>query len=65
MVIDSQTLNDAIVALLVTVGIAVALSLALTAAAAIHQRDKARGSQGASQPTRREQADDSREPILR
>ncbi|MBO0824520.1 MAG: hypothetical protein J2P27_11805 [Actinobacteria bacterium] len=65
MAIDSQTLNDAIIALLVTVGVAVALSLALTAAAVIHQRDKARASQGASQPTRREQADDSRELILR
>jgi ABC-type phosphate/phosphonate transport system permease subunit len=69
MTISMQTLNDTIVALITTVGIAVALSLAFVAASAFFQRSRKHGSQAVraahapvQHPT---QLDDARELVLR
>ena len=69
MTINIQTVQDAIVAVLVTVGIAVALSVAVAAAGAFYERRKtqARKAVGAhaapaQHPT---QTDDARELVLR
>jgi hypothetical protein len=69
MTINMQTLNDTIIALITTVGIAVALSLAFVAAGALFERDRkrdrraVRNAQGpALHPT---QTDDTRELVLR
>lgn len=68
MSISIQTLNDTIIALITTVGIAVALSLAFLAAGAFAQRRRAhargavRPEVPAQHPT---QTDDVRELVLR
>jgi|HubBroStandDraft_6_1064221.scaffolds.fasta_scaffold101350_1 hypothetical protein len=69
MTISMQTLQDAIVAVLITVGIAVALSIALVAVGAFLQRGKAQARKvahavtgPAQHPT---QTDDVRELVLR
>jgi hypothetical protein len=69
MTINIQTVQDAIVAVFVTVGIAVALSIAFAAAAGLYERSKtqARKAVGAhvvpaQHPT---QTDDARELVLR
>jgi len=69
MSIDIQTLNDTIIALITTVGIAVALSLAFVAAGALarrgraHSRSAGRTAAGPAQhPT---QTDSARELVLR
>jgi hypothetical protein len=68
MSINFQTLHDAIIALITTAGIAVALSLAIIAAGALVQRGKARTLRvahviagPAQQPV---QTDDARELVL-
>jgi hypothetical protein len=65
----STGLNDAIVAVLITVGIAVAISIALTLAGTLFARSARRGHRAvtgvaapAQQPT---QTDDVRELVLR
>ncbi|HUC26149.1 MAG TPA: hypothetical protein VMA73_25880 [Streptosporangiaceae bacterium] len=69
MTINMQSLNDAIIALITTVGIAVALSLAFVAAGAFFERSRkqagraVRAAHGPAQhPT---QTDDVRELVLR
>ena len=69
MSISMQTLSDTIVALITTVGIAVALSLAFVAAGAFVERGRKRASRAvraahapALHPT---QTDDTRELVLR
>jgi hypothetical protein len=69
MSISMQSLNDAIVAIIATVGIAVALSIALVAAGAFAQRSKTRARKvahavavPAQHPT---QTDNARELVLR
>ena len=68
MSIDLQSLNDAIIAIVSTVGIAVAVSLAFVAAGAFFERGKARAAQAVraavpqQHPTR---TDDARELVLR
>jgi hypothetical protein len=69
MTITMQTLNDAIVALVTTVGIAVALSLAFVAASAFFERSRKRAHRAvrpengpALHPT---QTDNARELVLR
>jgi hypothetical protein len=69
MTINMQTVTDAIVALITTVGIAVALSLALVAAGASFERSRKRASRAvratsapAQHPT---QTDHARELVLR
>jgi len=69
MTISMQSLNDAIIALITTVGIAVALSIAFTAAGAFANRSKNRARKvvhavaaPAQHPT---QTDNTRELVLR
>jgi len=68
MTISIQTLNDTLVALVVTVGVAVALSLAFVAVSAFIQRGRARvghavhSSAPAQQAT---QTDQARDLVLR
>jgi hypothetical protein len=69
MSITMQSLNDTIIALITTVGIAVALSLALVAAGAFFERSRKQSRQSArvrhtpvQHPT---QTDDTRELVLR
>jgi hypothetical protein len=69
MTINMQTLNDAIVALITTVGIAVALSLAFVAAGTFFERSRKHASRAvradqtpAQHPI---QTDDARELVLR
>ncbi len=69
MSISMQNLNDAIVAIIATVGIAVALSIAFAAAGAFAQRGKTRARKvahaitvPAQHPT---QTDNARELVLR
>jgi hypothetical protein len=69
MSITMQSLNDTIIALITTVGIAVALSLALVAAGAFFERSRKHSRQSAhvrhtpaQHPT---QTDDTRELVLR
>ncbi|HKD87884.1 MAG TPA: hypothetical protein VKB62_05085 [Streptosporangiaceae bacterium] len=69
MSISMQTLSDTIVALITTVGIAVALSLALVATGAFVERSRKHASRAvraahapAQHPT---QTDDTRELVLR
>jgi hypothetical protein len=69
MAINMQTLNDTIVALITTVGIAVAVSLAFVAAGAFLKRSRKHASRAvraahapAQHPT---QTDDARELVLR
>ena len=69
MSISIQTLNDTIIALIATVGIAVALSMAFLAAGAFAQRGRAHAraarravAAAAQHPT---QTDDVRELVLR
>jgi hypothetical protein len=69
MTINMQTLNDAIIALLTTVGVAVALSLAFVAAGAFFERSRKQAGRAvravhapAQHPT---QTDDTRELVLR
>ena len=64
-----QTLNDTIVALIITVGIAVALSLAFVAAGALFERNRKQAGRAVrpayapvQHPT---QTDDTRELVLR
>jgi hypothetical protein len=62
-----QTLQDALVAIITTVGIAVAVSLAIVAAGAVFERDQAHkarrpGAVPAQHPT---QTDDARDLVLR
>jgi hypothetical protein len=69
MSISIQTLNDTIIALVTTVGIAVALSLAFLAAGAFAQRGRAHAG-GAHRPVTTPaqhptQTDDVRELVLR
>ena len=71
MTISIQTLQDAIVALLTTVGIAVALSIAIVAVGAFLERGKARARKAAHLPASAgpaqhpTQTDDTRELVLR
>ena len=69
MTINMQTLNDTIVALITTVGIAVALSLAFFAAGAFFERSRKQASRavrGAHAPAQHPtQTDDARELVLR
>jgi hypothetical protein len=68
MSIDIQSLNDAIIAIVTTVGIAFAVAVAFTMMGAVFGRDKARAAQPvraavpAQHPT---QTDDARELVLR
>jgi hypothetical protein len=69
MTISIQTLHGVLVALVTAVGIAVAATIAITAAGAVFERDQARvakarrpGAVPAQHPT---QTDDARNPILR
>jgi hypothetical protein len=69
MSISMQSLNDAVVAIIVTVGIAVALSIAFAAAGAFAQRGKIKARRAAhavavpaQHPT---QTDNARELVLR
>jgi hypothetical protein len=69
MTINMQTLNDAIIALVATVGIAVAVSLAFVAAGAFFERSRKQAGRAvhaarvpAQHPT---QTDDVRELVLR
>ena len=69
MTISMQTLTDTIVALITTVGIAVALSLAFVAAGAFFERSRKHGGRApravhapVPHPT---QTDDARELVLR
>lgn len=69
MSIDMQTLNDTIIALITTVGIAVALSLAIVAAGALARRGRAHsrtpGHAVAAPVQHPVQTDDARELVLR
>jgi hypothetical protein len=69
MTINMQTLNDTIVALITTVGVAVALSLAFVAAGAFFERSRKQASRAvraASAPVQHPtQTDDTRELVLR
>jgi ABC-type thiamine transport system ATPase subunit len=69
MSIDMQTLNDTIIALITTVGIAVALSLAIVAAGALTRRGRAHsrttGHAVAAPAQHPVQTDDARELVLR
>ena len=69
MSIDMQTLNDTIIALITTVGIAVALSLAIVAAGALARRGRAHsratGHAVAAPAQHPVQTDDARELVLR
>jgi hypothetical protein len=69
MTINMQTLNDAIIALITTVGIAVALSLAFVAAGTFFQRGRkhaGRAVRAAHAPAQHPiQTDDTRELVLR
>jgi hypothetical protein len=64
----SSSLNDAIIAVLITVGVAVTISIALMLAGAFyerttrHSRRAVRGAAPSLQPT---QTDDARELVLR
>jgi hypothetical protein len=69
MSVSMQSLHDALVAIVTTVGIAVAVSIALVAAGALFERDRAHktgvrrsGPMSAQQPT---QTDDARDLVLR
>ena len=68
MTISMQSLHDALIAVFVTVGVAVALSIAFIAVGAFVERGKARASHAihrgapAQHPT---QTDDARELVLR
>jgi hypothetical protein len=68
MSISIQTLNDTIIALITTVGIAVAVSLALVAAGALARRGRARshvaGHKTAAPAQHMTQTDDVRELVL-
>jgi hypothetical protein len=68
MSISIQTLNDTIIALITTVGIAVALSLALVAAGALARRGRARshpaGHKAAAPAQHPTQTDNVRELVL-
>jgi hypothetical protein len=68
MTIDMQSLNDAIMAIVTTVGIAVTVSLAFVLAGAFFERSKARAGQAirAAVPAQyATQTDDARELVLR
>jgi hypothetical protein len=71
MTINFQTLHDAIVAVITTVGIAVALSIAFVAAGAFVERGKAQARKVAhvrpiaGPPEHPTQTDDTRELVLR
>jgi hypothetical protein len=69
MSISFQTLNDTIIALITTVGIAVAFSLAFVAAGALAQRSRAHsrttGHAVAPPAQHPVQTDDARELVLR
>jgi hypothetical protein len=69
MAINMQTLNDTIVALITTVGIAVALSLAFVAAGAIFERSRKQARRiarpGHTPARHATQTDDARELVLR
>jgi hypothetical protein len=68
MTISMQSLQDALIAVFVTIGVAVALSVAFAAAGAFAERGKRRASRAihalapAQHPT---QTDDARELVLR
>lgn len=64
MTIDFQTLRDALFAVLTTVGIAVALSVALGAAAAFLERGKSTVTPKAGPAQHATQAEEPRELIL-
>jgi hypothetical protein len=64
MAISMQTLNDALLAIFVTVGIAVALSIVMIAAEALHLRGKNR-TQTTGHSEHVAQNEDSRQLILR
>jgi hypothetical protein len=69
MTISIHTLQDIVVAIIATVGISVAVSLALTAADALRQRAQARGAKprrgGAVSAVHPPEADAGRELVLR
>ncbi|HEY2075858.1 MAG TPA: hypothetical protein VGH53_05935 [Streptosporangiaceae bacterium] len=66
MTINMQTLNDTIVALITTVGIAVALSLAFVTAGAFFERSRKHASRAVHVPAQHPtQTDDARELVLR
>jgi hypothetical protein len=69
MTISIHTLQDVLIALIATIGIAVAVSLAFMAVGALFERDRARAAKGsrpaavpAQHPT---QTDETRELVLR
>jgi hypothetical protein len=64
MTIDSQTLNDVIIALLTTIGIAVALSLAIFAAGALAERGKSRAARVAIPAGHSDETADAHELVL-
>jgi Kef-type K+ transport system membrane component KefB len=64
MTIDMQTLNDALIAIFVTVGIAVAVSILAIAAEAVHLRSKNR-TQTTAHSSHVTDTEDSRQLILR
>ena len=69
MTISIQTLQDALVALVTTVGLAMAVSIAITAAGAVFKRDQTRAAKarrpvaGPAQPPT--QTDEDHELVLR
>lgn len=69
MTISIQTLHDVLIAIVTTVGIAVALSIAFAAAGALYQRDKARVARaprpGGGLAHDRTHNDEARELVLR
>ncbi len=69
MSVSMQTLHDALVAILTTVGIALAITIALVAAGAVFERDRARKAEvRRSSPVPAQhpmQTDDARDLVLR
>ena len=65
MTISIQALNDTVIALITTVGIAVALSLAFLAAGAFAQRSRTHVRAAAAPSQHPTQSDDARELVLR
>jgi hypothetical protein len=65
MTISIQTLQDVLIALITTVGIAVAVSIAFVAAGALFERDQARVAKARRPVTGPAQTDEARELVLR
>jgi hypothetical protein len=69
MTISIQTLQDVLVALVTTVGLAVAVSIAIMAAGGVFKRDQARAARArrpvAGPAQHPAQTDEAHEPVLR